>query len=167
MVLWVYKKYLQEWEEQKNVFFTLSKIIEPTWNDDVLISSDNVSKDHETITSMIDIIRHAQKEITLIIGIPHPTKEFFNRCMQRGASEVWAINDSTGTERTYTTNNSKLPIKTGETICPALHVKDGDPIELSVCGKRNNRLILVMHHFRQWCRANYMECPHWQGKTSD
>lgn len=165
MIIWTYHDDLQKWIEEKNPFATIARIIDDTWNKQILIATTGAHDEYESIISTLKIIRKSKQGLHIIIGIAHPTAESVHDFLEHGASEVWAVNiGGQGVKRKYDLRDT-LTIR--KNVCPALHIKDGDPIELSVCGKRNNRLILVMHHFKKWCLADYNTCPYWLGKMND
>ena len=165
LILWTYHDEHQDWVEEKNLFDAIERIIDTSWKRQVLIATTGSPNDFKTVISTLKIIRRFKDNVHVIVGMAHPTTEYVHDLLEHGANEIWAVNSADrGFKREFDLSDS---LTINKKVCPALHIKSGDPIELSVCGKRNNRLILVMHHFKKWCLADYTTCPHWLGTNND
>lgn len=163
LAIWIYQEENLDWRMQQDPFVALAVIVDEAFDGQVLITSQYPDSDRERIVSILRIIRAHRNDLTIIVGTPHPTIELNKLFMENGASNVWATNTiyPAAAEDARIDLSEKIPLN--RAICPALHLKKGDPIELSVCGKRNDRLILVMSTFKKWCLADYESCPYWRG----
>jgi hypothetical protein len=45
-------------------------------------------------------------------------------------------------------------------ICPLLHLKGEEGVELSVCGAHANRMLVAATQMARWCMADHRYCPH-------
>jgi hypothetical protein len=46
------------------------------------------------------------------------------------------------------------------TICPELHLKVGDEVDLSVCGAHADHMVVSVAQMGQRCTADHRHCPH-------
>lgn len=163
MDLWTYDTSCDTWVHHNNKLLAIEAIVESAHAPLVLITSDRAAAERDTICAVLKILRRCGENVRVTVGLPHPTIQLLDAFKACGASDIWAIalNRGSGPDGTQVVIHDRIP--TDRTVCPALHVHEGHPVELSVCGKRNNRLILVMDHLKRWCLSDYIICPHWRG----
>lgn len=138
----------------------LGTLLESGWRGPLLVTSEQPASEKTDLCSVVRIIKKLQHDTEVIVGITCPTAEIAAVFKDAGADEIRAVSlrytpPSKGHIR------GELAVKLN--VCPALKLKKEDPEELSVCERRNGRLILVMRHYRKWCLSDFHSCPHWLG----
>ncbi|MFP4162601.1 MAG: hypothetical protein ACLFQB_06345 [Chitinispirillaceae bacterium] len=138
----------------------LSTILETGWKGPLLVTSEHPESEKMDLCSVVRIIKKLQHDTEVIIGVTCPTAEIADIFKHAGANEIRAVSlRYTSASKGFI--RGELAVKLN--VCPALQLKKEDPAELSVCGKRNGRLILVMRHYREWCLSDFQSCPYWLG----
>lgn len=167
MTFWMYEEARREWHEKENVLVALAIAFRPEWRGQILLTSQQPSTEKEVVCATLEIIRRVRNDLPVIVGTPHPTIRLAEEFRNSGATELWAVNLGHAGVAARPALEFADRMSINQPICPALHIREGEPLELSVCGKRGNRLILVMGHFRKWCLSNYQTCPYWRRECND
>jgi hypothetical protein len=152
------------WAEHDNQIEALALVLGGEWRGEVLLTSTAPSQERDSLCCALRIICKAGNNIPVFVGMPDPTRELVSLFRENGADDVWAVSVSRGTGPSACAADPSNSLSVTDPVCPALRMLEASPVELSVCGKRNNRLILVMRHFREWCLADYESCPYWRGE---
>jgi len=130
--------------------------------DQVLVIGSDPADDEQLLAAIRLTRRLAGGPVTLIAGSEHPSACWCDSVRNAGADRTLLV--SRPKERCW---NKQPPLEDGAEIgpgiCPALHVHHEHDVTLSVCGRCQDRMVLVRHHFDRWCLAAKEECPHWRG----
>lgn len=128
----------------------------------VLLVSDRPDEEIESLLATVGLVRQlAGKDVSIVVASPHPSEEWLGPLKECGIDHVWVIDRSTRPKADRLDGPGKL--EAPRAICPALHVRTGERLTLSVCGRHGDRMVLARHHLERWCLGRNEDCPHWRG----
>lgn len=164
MKIWTRDQEDKQWQKRPNAFVALSAILDGHIHGDILLTSGRPVQDQDTLCAVLRIVKRQRPELHVFVGMPHPTAEIVGALRESRADSVWAVGLSHVDKFTGTELDPAERLIVGRSICPALHIHQGRRTDMSVCGKRKDRLVLTMEYFRKWCLAEYESCPYWRGE---
>lgn len=118
--------------------------------------------DDEQLVATIRLTRHVTTgPVRVIAASEHPSPDWVESVRRAGADlTLFAPRPDRSLFRCGPALQDTIELGGG--ICPALHACTQDEATLSVCGRRNDKMVLARHHFERWCFAAKEDCPHWQ-----
>lgn len=108
--------------------------------------------------------RLAAGPLEVVAASAHPTLRWVESVRQAGADLALLVNPPAQDRW-----SRKLPLDGAVAlcgaICPALHAQHEQDLTLSLCGRRQDRMLLARHHLERWCLAAKEACPHYRGAS--
>lgn len=107
--------------------------------------------------------RLATGPLEVVAGIVHPSALWLESVRQAGADRAFLVPPPKNCRRLEKPPLDDV-VELSDGICPELHVKHGEDVSLSVCGRHKDRMVLARQHFDRWCFGKKEQCPHWHGE---
>ncbi|MBF0178926.1 MAG: hypothetical protein HQM03_02740 [Magnetococcales bacterium] len=133
------------------------QILMPARNDHVVLFSPDPERDMEELLAMLDLLAGlAVHPPVIVTATPHPTVAWHQNMRSHGGLPHWIPRIPA---RTHHILAGEECLQLPNEPCPCLHIHSERQTTASVCGALDDRLVLAMHHLRQWCLTDPEHCP--------
>lgn len=158
MKLWIFNEQSKEWEKDYPLLEALKICLLEDFYGMAFLISKSEPKQQTSLTSILEILKRFKPSMHVSVRVSYPTKKLIEELRECGADAI-QVYDGTSDRFLDTDINDENGLTVSCPVCPALRMKNGNSVVLSVCGKRNDRLIPA----RKWRLSDYSECPNWKG----
>jgi hypothetical protein len=132
---------------------------------EVLLYSPDPHREIDELISAIALYEMAGGPVdTIAVAGPFPSREWTERVRSAGVSHVYLAPERHGLchDFLHAEDLREVPSK----LCPALDVRAVRGGPMSVCGMKNDRLVLGERQYGQYCFGGWDACPHFATGTA-
>ena len=162
MEIWTRQEGELGWKPWTDMLQGLASLSRP-WAGAVLLVCESPDVEMTSVLATVSLIRRLTGPTTaVIVGSPHPSKEWLTPLAGAGIDQAWILDGHIGGSHSPGDRVGEPAVAAN--ICPALHSRTAEGTTLSVCGRHGDRMVLAHHHLHRWCLGRYLDCPHWRGE---
>lgn len=129
----------------------------PGWDGPVLLVSEAPHHELSELLATVRLVRRLCAHATVIAGSRHPERDWMAALHDAGVDRFWRLAGQPPRQRGSFDGYIEAQ---AERVCPALHTRSEDGVTVSVCGLRNDRLVLPQRRLERHCLGDHERCPY-------